>query len=239
MAELERESPLYERLHEDMLSKILSRKWKPGQRIPAEMELCEFYGVSRITVRKAIEDLVNSGHLRRHRGKGTFVRMEPIENKLSKFYSFSEALKSKGLNEVAEVLAFDTMVADDFLAEKLDIKVSGLAFKLTRLRSIDDVPYAVETSYIPKELFSGMTGDFVAENGLYNAMRLLEIVPNRAIETFHAESIGGLEARLLQQNLREPVMCIERVTYSGALCVEYCRSIVRGDFFSYSVELGY
>ena len=241
MIEGQRDSPthLYEQVHADIFNKIVSRSWKPGHRIPPEMELCEVYGVSRITIRKAIEDLVRSGHLTRFRGKGTFVRRELIENKLSKFYSFSESLKSKGHSEIAEVLAFDTMAADETLVDKLRLSsFNVLIFKITRLRSVDEVPYAVETSYIPKEIVPSLTEAFVAENGLYNAMQQLGVAPNKATETFRSVSLGGLEARLLQQNLQVPVMSIERLAYSGDICVEYCRSIVRGDFFTYTVELG-
>lgn len=233
-------TPLYERLHHDMLDKISARVWKPGQRIPSEMELCDLYGVSRITVRKAIEDLVRSGHLRRHRGKGTFVQMEFIENKLSKFYSFSETLNSKGLNELAEVLAFEVVSADMSLSGKLRLGAHDtLVFKVMRLRNVDDIPYAVETSFIPKKLVPDLTEEMVSENGLYAAMRILGVVPDRAQETFHAASLGGLEARLLRQEPRDAVMSIERLTLSGSIYVEYCRSIVRGDFFAYTVELGY
>lgn len=232
-------TPLYEQLHEDMLSKIVSRKWKPGKRIPAEMELCEIYGVSRITVRKAIEDLVRAGYLARQRGKGTFVRIEHIENELSKFYSFSESLKSEGIKEVAEVLAFEEILATTELSEKLGLSEDAhFVYKITRLRSVDDVPYAVESSYIPKNLFQDLTVESVADNGLYNSMRLLGIAPDRARETFRATALGGLESRLLQRPLRTPVMSIDRITYSGTIVVEYCYSTVRADFFAYTVELG-
>ena len=117
-------APLYEQIHEDMLNKVAKQVWKPGQRIPSEMELCEIYGVSRITIRKAIEDMVRSGHLTRYRGKGTFVQAELIENRLSKFYSFSETLKSKGIHELAEILAFDVVGADDHLTNILDLKAA-------------------------------------------------------------------------------------------------------------------
>ena len=242
MTEMQKDSltPLYEQIHGDMSSKIAARHWKPGQRIPPEMELCDLYGVSRITIRKAIEDLVRSGHLVRHRGKGTFVQLDFIENKLSKFYSFSETLKSKGHAELAEVLVFETVPANDFLVEKLKLEPpDNLVFKITRLRSVDEVPYAVETSYIPHVLLPDLSEKLVSKNGLYNAMQSLGVTPNRAQETFHAAALGGLEARLLQQDIKSPVMSIERITYSGAVHVEYCHSTVRGDFFVYTVELGY
>jgi len=232
-------TPLYEQVNEDMLQKITSRNWRPGQRIPTEMELCDIYGVSRITVRKAVEDLVRGGYLVRQRGKGTFVRVEHIENKLSKFYSFSESLRAEGIHECAEVLAFEELYANSGLAEKLYLySVNAPLYKITRLRSVDDVPYAVESSYIPKAIFKGMNEEMIAENGLYNSMRLLGVAPDRAKETFRATSLGGLEARLLQQDIKAPVMNIERITFSGAVIVEYCCSLVRGDFFSYTVELG-
>jgi GntR family transcriptional regulator len=220
-----------------MLKKIASREWKTGQRIPTEMELCEIYNVSRITIRKAIEDLVLMGHLVRQRGKGTFVRIEHIDNKLSKFYSFSESLRAEGINEVAEVLAFEVLPAAEGILSKLELPAASLVYKITRLRSVNDVPYAVEASYIPHALFKNMTADSVAENGLYNTMRMLGVAPVRARETFRATSLGGLEAKLLQQEMHAPVMRIDRVTYNGSVVVEYCCSTVRGDFFTYTVDL--
>ncbi|MCL2604246.1 MAG: GntR family transcriptional regulator [Defluviitaleaceae bacterium] len=240
MTEAQKDSitPLYEQIHEDMLNRISSREWRTGQRIPTEMELCDIYGVSRITIRKAIEDLVLMGHLIRQRGKGTFVRVEHIDNKLSKFYSFSESLRAQGINEVAEVLAFEELPASDDITQKLELpEKNALVYKITRLRSVNDVPYAVEASYIPKALFKSMTADSVADNGLYNTMRMLGVAPVKARETFRATSLGGLEARLLQQELNAPVMCIDRITHNGSVVVEYCRSTVRGDFFTYTVDL--
>jgi len=230
--------PLYEQIYDDILHKIETHEWAAGARIPAEMQLCKRYNVSRITVRKAIEDLALAGHLVRHRGKGTFVRVEHIENKLSKFYSFSESLRAVRINEVAEVLAFEEMTASGQLAKDLMLTTTQKkVYKITRLRSVNDVPYAVEASYIPKHLFKQMTAESVGTNGLYNSMRMLGIAPIRAKETFRAAALSGLEAKLLQLDIHAPVMHIDRVTYNGSVVVEYCCSTVRGDFFTYSVDL--
>ncbi|MCL2499823.1 MAG: GntR family transcriptional regulator [Defluviitaleaceae bacterium] len=164
--------------------------------------------------------------------------MEHIDNKLSKFYSFSESLREQGINELAEVLAFEELPASDEIAQKLELpEKNALVYKLTRLRSVNDVPYAVEASYIPKALFKNMTAESVAANGLYNTMRMLGVAPVKARETFRATSLGGLEARLLQQDLHAPVMRIDRITHNGSVVVEYCHSTVRGDFFTYTVDL--
>jgi GntR family transcriptional regulator len=229
---------LYEQVQEDMLQKIKRGEWKSGGMIPAEMELCEIYGVSRITIRKAIEELVLTGYLIRQRGKGTFVRITHLDNQLSKFYSFSESLKIAGISEEAEVLAFKEIPASAKIAERLEISAGDAIYEVMRLRSVNDVPYAVEASYIPKALFKGITAKGITDNGLYNSMRMLGVAPVRARETFRAAALDGLEARLLQQDIHSPVMCIERVTYNGSVVVEYCTSTVRGDFFTYTVELG-
>jgi len=232
--------PLYEQIYDDMANKIDMRKWKPGRKIPTEMELCDIYNVSRITIRKALEELVRTGKLVRQRGKGTFVQTEHIENELSKFFSFSEHLRSCGIHELAEVLDFEEIPVAESIAKKLDLKEhSNLVYRLIRLRSVDDIPYAVETSYIPKSLYNGLTATAVSENGLYNTMKTLGRSPDRAKETFKATALGGLESRLLQQELNAPVMSIERITYSDNTIVEYCHSTVSGDFFAYTVELGY
>lgn len=232
--------PYYEQLRADMLSKITTQEWSPGQRIPPEMELCKIYGVSRITVRKAVEDMVQLGHLTRYRGKGTFVRIQQIENNLSKFYSFSEQLKSKGMHEEAEVLDFNVVQADIELATKLMLRGADKdVFQITRLRCVDKIPYAVETSFVPCNLCPKLTGSLVSVEGLYNAMRALEVNPIRAIETFKAVAIKATEARLLKEYSRTPAMRIERLTYSNfAQPVEYCHSTVRGEFFTYTIELG-
>jgi GntR family transcriptional regulator len=202
------------------------------------MQLCKIYDVSRITVRKAVEDLVLGGYLVRQRGKGTYIRVEHIENKLSKFYSFSESLRAMGINEVAEVLAFEEVAASTKIAKELQLFPPNInVYKITRLRSVNDVPYAVEASYIPTALFKSMTAQAVSEKGLYNSMRALGVAPIRAKETFHAATMSGLEARLLQQDISTPVMHIDRVTYNGSKVVEFCHSTIRGDFFTYSVEL--
>ena len=84
---------LYYQVREDLLHKIQSGQWGPDFKMPPERELCETYGVSRITVRKALDDLQNEGYLDRVQGKGTFVRRATMEKKLSKFYSFGDELR--------------------------------------------------------------------------------------------------------------------------------------------------
>ncbi len=237
--EINREIPvsLYYQLKEELFKKISSRKWLPGAKIPSEKALCEMYGVSRITVRKALDMLVSSGHLVRRQGKGTFVTDLSLEQSLSKFYSFSEELKQRGMDEHIKVIYFDQVAASGDIAWHLGLEPFTSVFKLTRLRMVDLTPYTLESSYIPVKVCPALTQASIAENGLYDSMRANGVYPDRVIEKFRATIIRKVEAELMNLKTGMPAMQVERVTYSGSNTIEYCSSIVRGDFFTYTVEL--
>jgi Transcriptional regulators len=228
---------LYYQLKEELMKKIISKQWPPGEKIPSEKELCSLYGVSRITVRKALDELERSGHLVRRQGKGTFVTNISFEQRLSKFYSFSEELKQRGLEEHSQVIHFEQISAPDEVANQLGLEPEGQVFKLTRLRLVDQTPYTLETSYIPVDVCPILTKENISSKGLYNTMRMGGIFPDRVIEKFRATVIRKTEAELMGLKLGMPAMHLERVTYFGVRTVEYCSSIVRGDFFTYTVEL--
>jgi GntR family transcriptional regulator len=120
-------------------------------------------------VRKAIEELVHSGYLARFQGKGTFVVSVSLEQKLSKFYSFSEALLQKGKKEHVKMLSFTVGKADAGMAESLGIDKDEKVFEVLRLRSVDDTAYAVETSYIPYNLCPQLTEKAIVEKGLWES----------------------------------------------------------------------
>jgi GntR family transcriptional regulator len=229
--------PLYYQLKEKFLLKIRKGEWKNGQKIPSEMDLCALYRISRITVRKAIEELVRDGYLVRYQGKGTFVASISFEQKLSKFYSFSETLLQKGKKERVKMLSFKVEKANDKIAGHLAISVDERIFRIVRLRSVDNTIYAVETSIIPFNICPALEKKRIVEKGLYNSMRNLGANPQRIIEKFRADALRPQEALQMQLKAGQPIIHLERTTFDGPVIIEYCVSIVRGDFFTYTVEL--
>jgi GntR family transcriptional regulator len=228
---------LYYQLKEKLLYRIQKGEWKNGQKIPPETELCAIYKISRITVRKAIEELVRDGYLVRFQGKGTFVASISFEQKLSKFYSFRETLQEKGKKEYAKILSFTVEKADDAIARPLSVTPDERIYKIVRLRSVDDMIYAVETSYIPFGLCPSLRRKDVGEKGLYNSMRSLNVNPQRIIEKFRADALRSFEAKLMGLRAGQPIIHLERTTFDGPVIIEYCVAIVRGDFFTYTVEM--
>jgi len=229
---------LYYQLKETFINNIIDKTWQPDSRIPSERELCDLYGVSRVTVRKALDELVQGGYIYRVQGKGTFVKQRSLEQKLSKFYSFSEEIKKRGMKEATTVIQFEATVGETRILEQLRLPPGSAVFKVKRLRTIDDVPYAVETSYLPTVMMPELTKDKISKNGLYNTLRESGVFPVRATETFRAVTLRRTTAAFLEAKMGDAAIYLTRKTYvSNDREVEFCESIVLGSMFSYTIEL--
>ena len=231
------QAPKYVQVKEDILRKILAKDWNDGYRVPVEEDLCRMYDVSRITVRRAMEELQAEGYVVKIQGKGTFVSNKTVEQRLSKFYSFSEELRRQGLNEQAEVIELEVIRADEELSKQLQIEPGSLVQRVYRLRRTDYGPYALETSYIPCGIVGEFTKEMINEQGLYRSMEQHGVVVNSAREMFKAVNVNHEQSRLLGVRDDAAAISLIRTAYSGGIVVEYCVSIVRGDFFSYTVDL--
>lgn len=229
--------PLYFQLKESLRKRIATRQWKPGRQIPTEAEICQMYAISRITVRKALQDLQDEGYLEKKQGIGTFVKTNTIEQKLSKFYSFSEELKKSGRMEKVTVYGFETVPADDEVAAGLHIMPGQSVYRIRRIRSVEGTPYAYEISYIPHQLADGLTADMVSGKGLYTSLASLGVTVDSAVEKLRAINLEEGTAELLGVRVDEAAILLIRTAFCGPTTVEYCVSTVVGDFFSYTVEL--
>ncbi len=232
-----RTMPLYLQIKDSIRKKILSKEWKSGSKIPGETELCEIYQVSRITIRRALEDLQTEGYLTKLQGKGTYVNKRSIEQRLSKFYSFSEELRKKGMQENAVLNQFVQIKANEELAESLRCQVGESIFHIDRVRYTEGKPYVVESSFIPCRFVPELTGEMIREKGLYRSLGKFGVYPDSAVERFSAINLQRETALQLGVKENEAAISLRRTTYSAGEIIEYCTSVVRGDFFSYTVEL--
>ncbi|NJD01194.1 MAG: GntR family transcriptional regulator [Ruminiclostridium sp.] len=162
---------LYYQLKEILIKKIKGNEWPVNTRIPTERELCELYRVSRITVRQALDELEKGGYLYRKQGKGTFVTIPKLEQRLGSFYSFSEEIRKMGAVPEANILEFIILESSDRISEILKIERGGKVYGINRLRKADKEPFAVETSYIPVAVAPGLVRESVEKDGLYNTLK--------------------------------------------------------------------
>ena len=237
---LDEKSPLslYYQIKNIIMDNIKNKVWETGNKISTERELCESYNVSRITVRQALKELENEGYLYRKQGRGTFVMEQKFEQRLSKFYSFSEEIKKMGSFPSTKIVSFGIIEPEQMIAEKLGISSGDKVFAIKRLRLADDEPFGVEISYIVYRYAKGLTEESVSKFGLYNALnQKCGLMPNEATETFDAVSVSNQDAEYLNVSKRAAALRLERITSAQGNIIEYCISIIRGDKYKYTVQL--
>jgi len=231
--------PLYYQLKEILRDAIAAGTWKPGELVPSEHQLQDEYQVSRNTAKKAIEELVQEGILTRVQGKGTFVAAPKLEQALTGFYSFSNAMRSRGIVPSAKVIGLKEAPAKASVAKALAIAPGDRVTELTRVRYADDEPIILETSYIPVALAPGLAEKNFEESALYSVLAVdYGLLVVKAKEIFEPVLIRDYESRWLQVQAGYPALLLDRVAYTAeGKPVEFCRSIVRGDRCRFYTEL--
>ena len=232
--------PLYTQVVDRLTERISSGEYKAGDRIPPENQLCDFFGVSRITIRRAILKLVDDGLLYTKHGKGTFVLPRKIKRRLPKLYSFSEDMKELGLSPSSRILYQHVEVADADLAEQL--KLPGYDKEVScirRVRFANEAPILIERTWIPHYLCPDLLADNFAEKSLYGTLtNKYHLELSRAEETYEVRLTSAEERRLLDCERNQPVFCIHRVAFrKDGVPVELTRAVGRGDRLRFSVQL--
>lgn len=162
--------PLYDQLVDILIEKI-DHEYQPGDLISSERELAERYGLSRSTVRLAIQELEYLGRIVRKQGRGTFVadRLAQATN-LTQSYSFTEQMKAMGRLPETTILEFCEMEADKTLSMQMGIRLGEKVLKLKRLRMADGIPMMVECSYLPARLFISLKRPLLEQKPLYDVI---------------------------------------------------------------------
>lgn len=227
----------YMKLYDLLVSKITSGEYRPNDRLPSESELCRRYDLSRITVRDTLNMLVSEGYIYRVQGKGTFVAERRIEQRLTKLYTLREGIEAKGLIPYNKILSFNITEPDEKIKKALNLRDGEKTYELIRCCYASEIPYALESSYIPVSVYPHMTEQMIEERGLYKTMQYFNVIPERAVENLTAEPANTEEALLLGVNAGDIAIRDERITYSGEAAIEYTVDMIRSDFFSCTIEL--
>lgn len=232
------EGPLYARIERDIRQAIASGELVIGARVPTEQELCARYGVSRMTVRQALERLAAAGLVVRRRGVGTFVARDKIERVASRLLGFREDAIAHGLRPDTAVLSrgYEPVGEDD--GSLLDVPPTDLVYRVTRLRTTDGEPIGLNVVVLLPDVAAELDGaDYTAS--LYDEVaRLLGREVARADQT--VEAVNGREAdcELLGVTPSAPLLRVTRVTYldSGRL-IGLTRTLYRGDRYYLSLRV--
>jgi len=237
-ADLDRSGPvpLYFQIATRLESAIASGKITAGARLENEITIGERLGLSRPTVRRAIQELVDKGLLVRRRGIGTQVVQGPV-NRPVELTSLYEDLKNSARQPSTEVLSHRVIKADATVAEHLGLSQGADVVHLRRLRRTADVPVAVLENYLPVDVANPSTEELEAE-GLYQLLRAHRVTIKVAQQRIGARRAHGDEARLLNLENGAPVLTMERTAFDASgRAVEYGTHCYRPDLYSFETRL--
>lgn len=162
--------PLYQQVAGDLMKRIEKGEFRSGQSIPSEAKLCEYYQVSRITVRNAIADLVEQEILVTYHGKGAFVRTPKISSSLATFKGFTYFCNENDIETYTHVLNVQRQQASSVISKKLELEVGGDIVYLKRLRHVNNKPVMVEHVYLPGEEFAFLLDIDMENKSLYEVI---------------------------------------------------------------------
>jgi GntR family transcriptional regulator len=233
--------PRYYQLKEFIRERIRSGEWEPGMLIPSERELCERYGISRMTARQAITELVTDGLLYREQGKGTFVaRGRPkIPQRLMSLTGFTQDIRAREQRPGARVLEAGMRAADQATADALRIKTGQPVYRMRRLRLADTEPLAIETTCVNFIGCERLLECDLEHDSLYRILtETFDMPPIAADQEIEADLAGEDEARLLGLEPGDPVLRTRRITTTRrGQPIEYALSLYRGDKYRFFTRL--
>ncbi len=240
MSAIDRKSPvpLHYQLKRHLLEKIESGEWRPNDLIPSEQELQDMFGLSRITVRKALSDLVYEGLLIRERGRGTFVAPPKMTHNPYGRMSLTEFMIKQGIRPGWQVIEKGFCQASKEVAEYLNLPVRSRVYRIHRLRLADDEPIGHHIAYLPESLSRRINEAGLLEGGSLSYLDHLPLMQNsRARRSIEAAPALEIDAKLLHIEPGAPILIIERIVTSAAdEPIEFLQARYRGDRFKYQIS---
>lgn len=230
-------APLYLQLRRTIEDAVRDGVIGPGDALPSERDIAIKADVSRVTVRKAVQDLVKQGLLVQRRGSGTFVarRMERVEQSLSRLTSFTEDMARRGMNASSVWVERGIFSPSPEEMMVLGLSSNELVARVCRLRIADGTPLAIERASLSANV---LPQPEQVGSSLYTALEKTGHRPVRAVQRISAANLGEADARLLDVPAGAASLNIERISYLGTgKVVEFTRSIYRGDAYDFVAEL--
>jgi GntR family transcriptional regulator len=230
--------PLYYQLQRQLREAIDSGVLTANSALPTEPELASQLGISRFTVRQAMEQLVRDGLIRRERGRGTFVAEPPASAAVGRPYSFAEDLDSQGLDAHAPVLRLGPVTPPVEARTALGATADEPVLEIVRLRSRGGRPVAVEISLVPANLVPGLTVEALTDTSLYDVLeRRYGITVTTAEEELRLVALEDEVARWLDVPPGTPGCRIERVTWDDNRVIELRYSHLATDSVRFRVSV--
>lgn len=231
--------PLYARIESVLASDIAAGTLLPGSQLPTEDSLIARFEVSRITVRKAVQNLVSRGLVEIRRGKGTFVVQPKITQELTELSGFVEDMQAAGRNATARVVDQQTVAATEAVARHLALTTGTLVIRIQRVRLADGVAISFDETYLPLEIGKKIITNDLEVEPIFSLLETKYNIPLIEAE-YKLEAIAAepYVAQALQVAAGSPIFMIERTSYTtGGQPIDYERLHYRGDLIRFITRL--
>ena len=228
--------PIYKKIIDYIEKCIKNGVYIRGGAIPSEQELCEMFQCSRMTVRKALDELVSTGILFKAQGKGAFV--STIEyDRLYSLKGFTQIMKEQGYEASSEVLSFEQVPASDEIARKLRIIEGDMVYSLARIRKASGVALSIEQVYLPAIELPDLEKYEFSTCSLYETMeREYGLRIERAVQTINTVEVTGEQAQILFQKDQRVALRSFSIGYDkNSKPIEYEIALYNG--YKYSIDV--
>lgn len=230
--------PIYGQIEEIIKKSIYSEVYKIGESIPSERELSVQFDVSRMTVRQAITNLVNSGILYREKGRGTYVANPKLEQPLTGLRSFTEDMLARGMKPSSKIIRFEKMIPSRDIANDLFLEPGDEIYYIVRIRSADYKPMAIERAHIPVKLVPNLDEQEILGSFYQFIENILHQKIGNAVQQIEASIITKEESKLLKISPTSAVLNIKRISYlSDGFPFEMVESTYRADSYKFISEI--
>jgi len=223
----------YQEIAGDIRKSILAGQYLSGEQLPLEKEMCAQYDVSRITIKKAVDELVKLGLVIKRRGSGTFVKSIDDEDAKDlsmarQFTGFTETNKGKTLR--TEIIKFDVVHPDNEIAAKLQIATDDFVYDIIRVRFANEMPIVIEYTKMPISLIPGIKKDVLLKSIYFYIQHQLKLKIQSAHRSIRAISPNPLEIEHLKVNESFPLLEVEQIAFlDDGRAFEYSISHHRSD----------
>ncbi len=231
--------PAYLQLRDALEHAIRRGDYPPGSALPSERELGESLGLSRMTVRRALEELVHANVIEQRRGSGTFVRGRRVEQPTDVLLGYTEEARLLGFRPGSVLFDARAMPADEAVASALRVEPGTPVLRINRLRTADDEPLAVQASHLPPPYDKLSIAELKRAASLYQALRSqFGVEPAGAEQSISARMPTEQEQEVLAIDAHTPVLALERTTFDAeGRPFEYVVSAYRSDRYRLLLRL--
>jgi GntR family transcriptional regulator len=231
--------PLYAKIESVLADEINSGSLAAGDQLPTEDELIARFEVSRITVRRAIQDLVGRGLVEIRRGKGTFVAAPKISQELTELTGFVEDMQALGRKPTARLVDKKIVAADKSVATHLALTTGTRVVRILRVRLADGVPMSLDETYLPLEIGKKIVTNNLKLEPIFSLLEKKYNIPLiEADYKLEAVAADASVSAALGVTAGSPIFRIERTSYTAGLKpVDYERLYYRGDLIRFVTRL--